>query len=153
MIDHTTPQSDDPIQILLVEDNPGDIRLTEEAFTASDHETDLRPVMNGDEAVDLLCEQASHEPDSLPDIALVDLNLPGRDGCEVLNAIRDHSQLKHLPVIILTSSSESEDIKRCYNAAANAYLTKPTDPGKFESLAENMGEFWCYHAELPPNPA
>lgn len=152
MTDHTSQSPDDSIDILLVEDNPGDIRLTQEAIKATGYETALHPVTDGDEAVDLLCEMAADDPDSLPDLALVDLNLPGRDGCDVLNAIRDHSQLKLMPVIMLTSSSAREDIERCYNAGANAYLTKPADPGDFMALVQNVEQFWLEHVSLPPIP-
>lgn len=149
MSSNPTQQAADPIDILLVEDNLGDIRLTEEAFNASNHKTVVNSVTNGDEAIDLLCEQANRHLQSLPDLALVDLNLPRRDGCEVLKAVRSHSQLKPLPVIMLTSSAASEDIERCYKANANAYLTKPTDPSEFESLAESIEEFWANQAVLP----
>lgn len=150
MSSNPTQQAGDPLDILLVEDNHGDIRLTEEAFNASNPETVVNAIMNGDEAVDLLCEQTNRHPQSLPDIALVDLNLPGRDGCEVLKAIRSHPQLKPLPVIMLTSSAANDDIEHCYKATANAYLTKPTDPSEFESLAETIEDFWPKQAVLPP---
>lgn len=153
MTDNSTRQSDDSIDILLVEDNPGDIRLTRESFKSSNHETAIRAVTNANEAVDRLCEKAADDPDSLPDMALVDLNLPGHDGCEVLKEIKGHSQLKHMPVIMLTSSAAHEDIERCYAADANAYMTKPVDPSDFEVLAQNVERFWCKHAVLPPTLA
>lgn len=150
MPDYRTQLTDDPIEILLVEDNPGDVRLIREAFEGVDHETVFHPITNGDEAVDWLTEPVTHESASVPDMALLDLNLPGRDGDEVLKAIRAHSQLETLPVIMLTSSSAREDVERCYTASANAYLTKPTDPSDFQALAENVEQFWFKHAILPP---
>lgn len=152
MTRHTSQPPDGSIDILLVEDNPGDIRLTQEAFKSTGYDTTLHPVTDGDEAVDQLCEMAANDSDSLPDMALVDLDLPGRDGCGVLNAIRGHSQLKSMPVIMLTVSSAREDIERCYNAAANAYLTKPVDSSDFAALAQNVEQFWFKHAVLPPIP-
>lgn len=153
MTSHTSQLPDGSIDILLVEDNPGDIRLTQEAFKATGSETSLHPITDGDEAVDQLCEMAADDPDSLPDISLVDLDLPGRDGCGVLNAIRGHSQLKSMPVIMLTGSSAREDIERCYNAAANAYITKPANSRDFEAIAQIVEQFWFKHAVLPPLPS
>ena len=139
------------IEILLVEDNPGDIRLTEEAFEAAtiDAEITVRTISNGDDAVDFLNERADDETRSIPDIALVDLNLPGKDGCAVLDVIGADPQLKRLPVIILTSSANRDDIERCYDARANAYVTKPTTPDEFESLVESVGQFWFQQVQLP----
>lgn len=141
--------SDTPIEILLVEDNPGDIRLFQEAFDATSTETDLQTITNGDEAIEFLTERVEEEPSALPDIVFVDLELPGRHGCEVLEAIRESSRLKRLPVIILTGSDASEDITRCYDALANAYLTKPSDLDEFVSLAEMIEVFWFDRVRLP----
>lgn len=153
MPDHTTQKSDAPIEILLVEDNPGDIRLIEEAFKSSERETILQTVTNGSDAIEWLTQRATETEQSLPEMVLLDLNLPGRDGYDVLRAIRADSQLELLPVIILTSSSAPEDIKRCYNSDANAYMTKPIDPAEFESLVAKVEEFWFQQAELPPIPS
>lgn len=149
---HTHPP-DGPIDILLVEDNPGDVRLLKESFKATDHEVAIQAIPRGDDAIEQLCDQADSDPSSLPDLALLDLNLPGKHGCEVLNAIRNHPQLSRLPVLILTSSSDGDDVVRCYNADANAYLTKPTGPDDFEELAAQIEQFWFRHATLPPLPA
>lgn len=140
---------DDAIDILLVEDNPGDVRLTREAFKTADHEVSLHTVANGDDAVAYLRRSAAS---SLPDLVLLDLNLPGRHGCEVLEEMRNDPQLDHLPVIVLTSSKAEEDIIRCYDASVNAYLTKPTAPDEFISLIDSIEEFWLRKAELPPIP-
>lgn len=137
--------------ILLVEDNPGDVRLVEEAFKSAGSETTLHTISNGTTAIELIRNNRNTLP-FLPDIALVDLNLPGKDGCEVLKAIRDDPRLGNIPVIMLTSSKTSEDIERCYNAAANAYLTKPADPDEFISQVEEIERFWLKNAQLPPIP-
>lgn len=140
----------DSLDILLVEDNPGDARLTREAFAETDPETTLHVVGTGDEALDALSRRDSDEP--FPDLVLLDLNLPGLDGCEVLAEIRSTPDVQRLPVIVVTSSSAREDVERCYDAAANAYLTKPSDPAEFVSLAESIEGFWFDHAKLPPAP-
>ena len=148
---HDTPShqssTDDEIDILLVEDNPGDIRLTREAFKSANQETALQIVTNGDDAVELLRKSSDNE---LPDLILLDLNLPGRDGCEVLEVIRDDPRLKPLPVVMLTSSEAEEDIARCYDARSNAYLIKPTDPVEFISLVDAFEGFWVEQVRLPP---
>lgn len=152
MSDHLSRQtSTEPIEILLVEDNPADIRLTREAFDAADTEIVLRSVTDGTDAIDLLTRRVTASA-SLPALALVDLNLPGEDGCTVLEAIRDDPRLKPLPVIVLTSSAASDDIERCYDAQANAYLTKPTDPDEFASLVESVERFWFDRVQLPSLP-
>ncbi|MFC7142224.1 response regulator [Halosimplex aquaticum] len=153
MTNHNAARADGAFEILLVEDNPGDVRLLEEAFEATGRETRVESVTNGDEAVDRLMEQATDESRSVPDLALVDLNLPGRDGCEVLDAVRDDSRTELLPIVILTSSSAHEDVERCYAARANAYVTKPTDPAELESLISDVERFWLDAAVLPPVPA
>ncbi|MDS0476597.1 response regulator [Natrinema sp. 1APR25-10V2] len=144
--------SENGLTILLVEDNPGDIRLIREAFETANvgAETTLHPISNGDDAVAFLTERTDDETRPFPDLALVDLNLPGRDGCAVLDAIRDDPRLRPLPVIILTSSADRDDIDRCYDAHANAYVTKPTAPDEFESLAASVGQFWFQQVQLPP---
>lgn len=144
--------STDAIEILLVEDNPGDIRLTKEAFKTANTEISLRAVTHGDDAVDSLKRQATDEPRSLPDIVLLDLNLPGTNGHEVLKTIRADSQLKQLPVIILSSSETPDDIKRSYDADANAYVTKPDSPDQFSSIVTAVEDFWFKRAHLPPIP-
>lgn len=138
-----------PIDILLVEDNPGDVRLLEEAFKETEIDQTHRVFTNGDAALDFLLQ--SSEP-SYPDLILLDLDLPGKDGCEVLEILREKPQLEWLPVIMLSGSSDSEDVERCYNAKANAYLTKPTDPSEFVSIVEAVEQFWCKQATLPPPP-
>ena len=145
----TSGETDEPIEILLVEDNPGDVRLTREAFRATDRETTFEVVTDGERAVEFVSRSSDR---SLPDLVLVDLNLPGRNGCAVIEAIREDPQLGCLPVIVLTSSRDEEDVARSYDARANAYLTKPTDPAEFVALARRIEEFWFDRARLPPVP-
>ncbi len=149
------PQSrlpSEPVEVLLVEDNPADGRLVREAFAETDREPTVHTVSTGDAAVETLTQLATDESRSLPDLALVDLNLPGTDGCDLLEAIRGHSRLRRLPVLVLTSSVADEDVVRSYDAAANAYLTKPTDHGAYVSLMAAVERFWLDNAQLPPNP-
>lgn len=144
------PGPDDRIEILLVEDDPDIIQQTEEAFETTDREIALHTVSNGYDAIYTLREQRSTESPSLPDLALVDLDVPGKDGREILETVKGDPHLRRLPVIILTSSRDSEDIARCYDAHANAYVKKPTDPGEFVSLMEAIKQFWLERAQLPP---
>jgi len=146
------PASGDPVDILLVEDNPGDVRLVREAFDAVDSETAIHAVTDGDDAVEYLRRRCADEEATLPDIALLDLNLPGRDGCDVLEAIRDDPDLQCLPILVLTSSAASDDVVRCNESRANAYLTKPSEYDEFTSLAGAVERFWFSQARLPPVP-
>ena len=143
-------QSEEPVDVLLVEDNPGDARLAREAFGSADGETTLDVVTDGDDAVEHLLRDSRAGAATLPDLVLLDLNLPGRDGHEILDTIRCDSRLRRLPVVMLTSSRAAEDVEKCYDADANAYLSKPTDPDEFVDLAEAVQEFWFEHVHLPP---
>lgn len=133
--------SADYVEILLVEDNPGDMRLIRESFTATERETRFQTARSGEEAMEML-EQRMREGESLPDLAILDLNLPRMDGCDVLEQIRDDSDLRQLPAVMLTGSNAREDINRCYNVDADAYFTKPDDPVEFQSLAQGIERFW-----------
>ncbi|TYL39520.1 response regulator [Natronococcus pandeyae] len=146
-------QTDESIDILVVEDNPGDVRLIREAFEMAEtnNETELYVANTGKDAIAFLTQSDEFAAVPPPDLVLLDLNLPGRDGCEVLGTIRTDLQLRRLPVLMLTSSESTEDIERCYNARANAYLMKPTDPEEFISTAEAVERFWLEQAQLPPN--
>ncbi|SEW31510.1 response regulator [Natrinema salifodinae] len=137
------------LDILLVEDNPGDIRLTREALTEADLEYSLDVFTNGENVLHYLSENV---PQPYPDLVFLDLDLPGKDGDEILETMRDDSQLRNLPVIVLTSSESREDIRRCYEATANAYVTKPTDHDRFITIMESIAQFWVEQAELPPDP-
>lgn len=150
MVGERSQRPGEPIEILVAEDNPEDVNLIKEAFDDIDHETTLHIVSDGYGAVSYLNQQAATEPTSLPGLAIVDLNLPGKDGCEVLETVRNDPQLKQLPVIIIGSSGNCEDITRCYNAYANAYITKPANSDNFMSMVKSLEQFWFTHVQRPP---
>ncbi|MFP8953900.1 response regulator [Natrialbaceae archaeon A-arb3/5] len=136
-------------QILLVEDNPGDVRLTEEAFKQGRIENDLHVVTDGNEALEFLSQQGDYEDVPRPDLILLDLNLPRTDGEEVLETLKHDSSLRSIPVIVLTSSRAEEDIARSYELHANAYLTKPVDPDEFIETVRAFEKFWFSVVRLP----
>lgn len=152
-MDNYTPPSpaDNPLEVLLVEDNPGDVRLVQEAFKSIEREVTLNVVTDGDTAVEELLR--SESDGSRPDLVLLDLNLPGRDGCAVLSAIRADSTTETLPVLMLSSSSSDDDVARCYDAKANAYLTKPGTLTELCDMMKHVEEFWVENAHLPPVPS
>lgn len=158
-----TPTPSLPIEILLVEDNPGDVRLVQEAFREAALETTFHVASDGRKALDFLRACRSSESDSeetkseseldspsSPDLVLLDLNLPRVDGFAVLEEMRDDPEIPSPPVLVLTSSEDAEDIAKSYKRAANAYLTKPTSPDEFASLGTAIENFWFQQAELPP---
>lgn len=140
------------MNILLVEDDPGDVRLMREAFETTEAETTLRVVTTGEDALECLRRQGEYEQAPFPDMVLLDLDLPGKSGCELLETIREDAKLRCLPVIVLTISDANEDIAKCYAAGANAYLTKPTDPDDFSDVVAAVESFWIKRAQLPPIP-
>ncbi|RQG98654.1 response regulator [Natrarchaeobius oligotrophus] len=140
---------EEPIEILLVEDNPGDVRLTREAFKELSVDVELCVATDGKEALDLLSERRDVRPASVPDLVLLDLNLPRMDGFEFLRKIEEMPPFGQLPVLILTSSTASEDVLESYDLAANAYLTKPTGPDEYTSMVRSVVNFWFEHATLP----
>ncbi|TYL38443.1 response regulator [Natronococcus pandeyae] len=139
--------------VVLVEDNPGDVRLVQEAFNESAGDHTLHVATTANDALELLNEQARDPDRSPPDLVLLDLNLPGKNGYDVLETIREDPMLRRLPVIVLTSSKASDDIRRCYRAQANAYLTKPIETSKLVSMVHAIEQFWFEHASLPPEPS
>ena len=143
------PPAGEPVDILLVEDNPGDARLVQEAFATSTFETAFHTVTDGNEAIDFLTTSTASSDVPFPDLLLLDLNLPRMDGFEVLETVRDHSDVSSLPIIVLTSSAAEEDILTSYELAANAYLTKPATPDEFDSLVSAVESFWFDAAQLP----
>lgn len=145
-----TPQPREAIDILLVEDNPGDVRLIQEAFTTNDSNTTLHTVANSDEALAFISERQESDSTSLPDIILLDLNLPGEDGFAVLEGIEDDPELPPLPILVLTNSKDDADVVKSYELSASAYLTKPAAPDDFDLLAERVIDFWVEKAKLPP---
>ncbi|WP_117594049.1 response regulator [Haloprofundus halophilus] len=138
-----------PAEILLVEDNPGDVRLTEEAFKQGQIENTLHVVTDGVEALDFLFKRGEHADAPCPDIVLLDLNLPRKDGDEVLEEIRSDADLAKIPVIVLTSSDAESDVVKSYELHANAYLTKPVDPAEFVETIQSFNSFWLSIVRLP----
>jgi CheY-like chemotaxis protein len=138
-----------PVTVLLVEDNPGDVRLTQEAFRECAGTIDLHVVTDGVEAMQFLRRTGRHSDVALPDMILLDLNLPGKDGREVLAEIKDDPELHQIPVTILTTSAAEQDILKTYDLHANCYLTKPIDLDEFMRLVTSLGDFWTSCVTLP----
>ena len=138
-----------PVEVLLVEDNPGDVRLTQEAFKEGKLSNGLRVVMDGVEAMAFLRREGEYADAPRPDIILLDLNLPKKDGREVLAEIKDDDDLKSIPVIILTTSDAEEDIIRTYNHHANCYITKPVDLEQLINVVRSIENFWLTVVKLP----
>lgn len=139
------------IDILLVEDNPGDVRLTREAFTEISLEEELHVVNDGEEALEFVHRRGDHEDAPRPDLVLLDLNLPKVDGMEVLEEIKGDPELRRIPVVVLTGSEAQEDIVESYDRHTNAYLTKPIDPEEFVDLVSSFENFWLSLVKLPPS--
>jgi len=139
-----------PIEILLVEDNPGDARLTREALAQSKIRNRLHLVRDGEEALAFLHHEGQFRDVPVPDLILLDLNLPRRDGREVLEDVKKHPDLKHIPVVILTSSQAEEDILRSYRLHANCFITKPVDLEQLNKVVQGIEQFWFTLVTLPP---
>jgi CheY-like chemotaxis protein len=140
-----------PVEILLVEDNPGDERLTREALKEGKVYSNLHWVKDGVEALEFLRKQGKYKGMPRPDIILLDLNLPKKDGREVLQDIKNDDELKRIPVVVLTTSKAEEDVLRTYNLHANCYVTKPVDLEKFMVVVKSIDVFWLTVVTLPPN--
>lgn len=140
-----------PVEILLVEDNPGDVRLTEEALKESKILNNLNVVYDGVEAMKYLKKEGEYENRKHPELILLDLNLPKKDGREVLAEIKEQDDLKRIPVVILTTSEADEDIMKTYNLHANCYITKPVDMEQFIKVVKTIGDFWFSIVKLPPD--
>ncbi len=143
-------RSVETIDILLVEDNPGDVRLTREALKDAKVLNEVYVAQDGVEAMDFLQKKGKFSDAPTPDMILLDLNLPRKDGREVLAEIKQDSKLKRIPVVILTTSKADEDIIRTYNLHANAYITKPVDLNRFIEIIHTLEEFWFSIVRLPP---
>ena len=139
-----------PIEILLIEDNPDDVDLTVEAFRAITRPTRLNVVENGADALAYLRKETVFRSAHRPDLILLDLNLPGRSGHEVLGDIKGNPAFRVIPLIILTSSSAPSDVERSYELAANCYITKPHSLEGFEQVARRIERFWLEAVALPP---
>jgi CheY-like chemotaxis protein len=138
-----------PIEILLVEDNPGDVRLTTEALKEQKMYNNLHVVTDGVEAMSFLRREGKYAKAPAPDLILLDLNLPKKDGREVLKEIKSDDNLRRIPVVVLTVSKSEEDILRSYNLHANCYITKPVDLTQFMKVAKSVQEFWFTIVKLP----
>ncbi|CCQ74335.1 response regulator [Magnetospira sp. QH-2] len=141
--------SDHSVRILLVEDNPGDARLTKEAFRAGKVPCEVDHVVNGEEAMAFLRREGSYGDRKKPHMVLLDLNMPRMDGREVLAAMSNDAELKDIPVIALTTSSAPEDIEACYRNGANAYVVKPPEFNSFIEKVRALEAFWFGTASLP----
>ena len=138
-----------PIEILLVEDNMGDVRLTQEAFKDSKVLNNMSYVLDGVEAMKYLKKEAEYKDAVRPDIILLDLDLPKKDGREVLGEIKKDDNLKRIPVIILTVSKANDDVIKTYNLHANCFITKPISVDKFFSVVKMIEDFWFTIVKLP----
>jgi len=141
-----------PIDILLVEDNPGDVRLTQEALKDGKIANNLVVSMDGDDALARLRQEGPYADVTPPDLILLDLNLPGKDGRQVLAEIKSDEQLKKTPVVVMTSSSSEEDVAKSYADHANCFVTKPVDFDQFTRVLHAIEEFWVTIVKLPSNP-
>ena len=138
-----------PIQVLLVEDSPGDVRLTQEAFRDANRSVHLHVAADGVEAMAFLRREGVHVHAPRPDLILLDLNLPKMDGREVLAHIKEDDNLKTIPTVILTTSDAEADIVKSYQLQANCYLSKPVQLDAFESLVKSINDFWLTKVKLP----
>lgn len=141
--------TDEPIDVLLVEDNPGDVHLVQEAFDESDRESALHTVTDGVEALDFLRRRGDYADAPRPGIVLLDLNLPRKSGYEVLEEMKDDPDLRHVPTIVLTSSRSNGEVAKSYDRHANAHLTKPVDPFEFIEKIQQFEELWLSTVRLP----
>jgi chemotaxis family two-component system response regulator Rcp1 len=139
-----------PVEILLVEDNPGDYRLTQEALKEGKVYNNLYWARDGVEALEFLKQVGKFADAPRPDIILLDLNLPKKDGRQVLEEIKRDSSLRAIPVVILTTSKAEEDVLRSYDLHANCYVTKPVDLDKFIVVVQSIDRFWLTVVTLPP---
>jgi len=138
-----------PVEVLLVEDSPGDVRLTQEAFREANMSIHLHVASDGVEALAFLRREGLHVKAPRPDLILLDLNLPKMDGREVLSHIKEDESLRTIPTVILTTSEREADIVKSYQLRANCYLSKPVQLEEFESLVKSINDFWLKEVQLP----
>jgi chemotaxis family two-component system response regulator Rcp1 len=138
-----------PVDVLLVEDNPGDVRLTKEALKDGKLKIHMHVVSDGMEAMAFLRKQGKYAASPRPDLVLLDLNLPKKDGRQVLAEIKDDPDLKRIPVVIITTSKAEEDVLKTYNLHANCYVTKPLDLDQFITVVKSIEQFWLTIVKLP----
>jgi len=146
-----TNRMERPIEILLVEDNPGDVRLTREVFKDAKIRNTIHSVVDGVEAIDYLRNKGKFADAVRPDLILLDLNLPRMDGREVLSEIKSDDDLKRIPVVVLTISKADEDVLKSYDLHANCFITKPVDLDQFIKVVKSVEGFWLTIVRLPPN--
>jgi chemotaxis family two-component system response regulator Rcp1 len=139
------------IEVLLVEDSPGDVRLTREALKDAKMHISLNVVSDGTEAMAYLRREKNHAQASRPDLILLDLNLPKKDGRDVLKEIKESDDLKSIPVVILTTSASPADVEHSYKLHANCYITKPVDLKGFIKVVQSIDNFWLSVVKLPSN--
>jgi chemotaxis family two-component system response regulator Rcp1 len=137
------------VRILLVEDNPGDVRLTQEALKEAKFRNTLQVVGDGVEALAYLRRQGKHRDATRPNLVMLDLNMPRMDGRELLAAIKEDRELMRIPVVVLTSSEAESDIARAYDLHANCYITKPVGIDNFLEVVKSIEEFWVEIVKLP----
>ena len=140
-----------PVEILLVEDNPGDVRLTKEALKEAKVINNLTVLKDGVEALSFLRQQGTYDNAVTPHLILLDLNLPKKDGREVLAEIKADEKLKRIPIVVLTTSQDEQDVFRSYNLHANCYVTKPVDLEQFMTVVKSIEDFWLGIVMLPKN--
>jgi CheY-like chemotaxis protein len=145
-----TEQPVRPIEVLLVEDDEGDVLMTREALAEGKVLNRLNVVNDGVEAVEYLRQEGTYSDASRPDLILLDLNLPKKDGRQVLEEVKEDENLRRIPVIVLTTSAADEDILRSYNLHANAYVTKPVDFDRFVEVIRQIDDFFISVVRLPP---
>ena len=138
------------IEVLLVEDNPGDVRLIKEAFKEGKVICTLNVVGDGVEVMEYMNQEGPYAQSTRPDIIMLDLNLPRKDGREVLQELKSNEKFKRIPVMVLTTSSAEEDILKSYDLHANCYITKPVDLDQFMNLVKSIENFWLTIVKLPP---
>ena len=139
-----------PIEVLLVEDSPADVRLTKETLKEEKLHVNLHVASDGVEAMEFLHKKGKYANAVRPDLVLLDLNLPKKDGREVLKEIKEDDQLRVIPVVVLTVSKAEEDIVKSYNLHANCYITKPISLDQFSKVVKTIREFWLTVVKLPP---
>jgi two-component system, chemotaxis family, response regulator Rcp1 len=144
-----SPRVSNPIEILLVEDNPGDVRLIKEVFKDAKIYNAMQVAYDGEAAMEILRKEGEHVNAPSPDLILLDLNLPKKDGREVLREIKGDGCLKCIPVVILTTSNAEEDLIETYKMNANCYITKPVDLDQFINVVESIENFWLSIVKLP----
>jgi CheY-like chemotaxis protein len=139
-----------PVHVFLVEDNPGDVRLVQEVFKETKIKNVLHVAQDGEEAMQMLNSDGENTLPQIPDLILLDLNLPKKDGRDVLIEIKNNERLKCIPVVVLTSSTREEDLLESYKNNANCYIPKPVEFDQLIRVIQNVGNFWLDIVKLPP---